>query len=82
MYFPLLQTETLNPFENDNGQLFASCGLDSKLLDDIDLASLTTSTTDDPMHELADLRRQVVYLQVFARYYDLILCWHYFAFDM
>uniref|UniRef100_A0A1B0FJE3 Uncharacterized protein n=1 Tax=Glossina morsitans morsitans TaxID=37546 RepID=A0A1B0FJE3_GLOMM len=59
----LQETETLNPFENDNGQLFASCGLDSKLLDDIDLASLTTSTTDDPMHELADLRRQVVYLQ-------------------
>lgn len=63
-----LQTETLNPFENDNGQLFTSCGLDSKLLDDIDLASLTSSTTDDPVQELSDLRRQVVYLQVFARY--------------
>ncbi|KAM7355962.1 uncharacterized protein ACRADG_001865 isoform 4-T5 [Cochliomyia hominivorax] len=59
----LQETETLNPFENDNGQLFTSCGLDSKLLDDIDLASLTSSTTDDPIQELADLRRQVVYLQ-------------------
>ncbi|XP_046809176.1 uncharacterized protein LOC111675082 isoform X12 [Lucilia cuprina] len=59
----LTRTETLNPFENDNGQLFTSCGLDSKLLDDIDLASLTSSTTDDPIQELADLRRQVVYLQ-------------------
>ncbi|XP_037931161.1 myb-like protein P isoform X2 [Teleopsis dalmanni] len=54
----LTRTETLNPFETDNGQLFASCGLDSKLLDDIDLASLTSSTTDDPLQELADLRRQ------------------------
>ncbi|KAI8121352.1 hypothetical protein CVS40_7564 [Lucilia cuprina] len=54
----LQETETLNPFENDNGQLFTSCGLDSKLLDDIDLASLTSSTTDDPIQELADLRRQ------------------------
>ncbi|XP_061400491.1 putative uncharacterized protein DDB_G0277255 [Musca vetustissima] len=59
----LTRTETLNPFENDNGQLFTSCGLDSKLLDDIDLASLTSSTTDDPVQELSDLRRQVVYLQ-------------------
>ncbi|XP_073840736.1 uncharacterized protein isoform X11 [Musca autumnalis] len=59
----LQETETLNPFENDNGQLFTSCGLDSKLLDDIDLASLTSSTTDDPVQELSDLRRQVVYLQ-------------------
>ncbi|XP_039965404.1 uncharacterized protein LOC120777899 isoform X1 [Bactrocera tryoni] len=59
----LQDTETLNPFDNDNGQLFAACGLDSKLLDDMDLASLTSSTTDDPMLELADLRRQVVYLQ-------------------
>ncbi|XP_054085336.1 uncharacterized protein LOC105212939 isoform X3 [Zeugodacus cucurbitae] len=59
----LQDTETLNPFDNDNGQLFAACGLDSKLLDDMDLASLTSSTTDDPMVELADLRRQVVYLQ-------------------
>ncbi|XP_058987539.1 homeobox protein 5-like isoform X2 [Musca domestica] len=54
----LTRTETLNPFENDNGQLFTSCGLDSKLLDDIDLASLTSSTTDDPVQELSDLRRQ------------------------
>ncbi|XP_075164019.1 uncharacterized protein LOC142236666 isoform X3 [Haematobia irritans] len=54
----LQETETLNPFENDNGQLFTSCGLDSKLLDDIDLASLTSSTTDDPVQELSDLRRQ------------------------
>ncbi|CAD7003675.1 unnamed protein product [Ceratitis capitata] len=59
----LQDTETLNPFDSDNGQLFAACGLDSKLLDDMDLASLTTSTTDDPLVELADLRRQVVYLQ-------------------
>lgn len=61
------QTETLNPFENDNVQLFAACGLDSKQLNDIDLASLTSSTTEDPLQELSDLRRQVVYLQVFAR---------------
>ncbi|XP_059216406.1 serine-rich adhesin for platelets isoform X3 [Stomoxys calcitrans] len=54
----LQETETLNPFENDNGQLFTSCGLDSKLFDDIDLASLTSSTTDDPVQELSDLRRQ------------------------
>ncbi|XP_012159425.1 uncharacterized protein LOC101454169 isoform X4 [Ceratitis capitata] len=54
----LQDTETLNPFDSDNGQLFAACGLDSKLLDDMDLASLTTSTTDDPLVELADLRRQ------------------------
>ncbi|XP_036219904.2 serine-rich adhesin for platelets isoform X4 [Bactrocera oleae] len=54
----LQDTETLNPFDNDNGQLFAACGLDSKLLDEMDLASLTSSTTDDPMVELADLRRQ------------------------
>ncbi|KAH8415602.1 hypothetical protein KR222_006043 [Zaprionus bogoriensis] len=56
-------TETLNPFENDNVQLFAACGLDSKQLNDIDLASLTSSTTEDPLQELSDLRRQVVYLQ-------------------
>lgn len=48
-------------------QLFAACGLDSKQLNDIDLASLTSSTTEDPLQELSDLRRQVVYLQVFAR---------------
>ncbi|KAH8270101.1 hypothetical protein KR018_004028 [Drosophila ironensis] len=58
-----LSTETLNPFENDNVQLFAACGLDSKQLNDIDLASLTSSTTEDPLQELSDLRRQVVYLQ-------------------
>ncbi|XP_017861735.1 PREDICTED: serine-rich adhesin for platelets isoform X9 [Drosophila arizonae] len=57
------RTETLNPFENDNVQLFAACGLDSKQLNDIDLASLTSSTTEDPLQELSDLRRQVVYLQ-------------------
>ncbi|XP_026847946.1 homeobox protein prospero [Drosophila persimilis] len=59
----LQETETLNPFENDNLQLFAACGLDSKQLNDIDLASLTSSTTEDPLQELSDLRRQVVYLQ-------------------
>ncbi|XP_032593436.2 serine-rich adhesin for platelets isoform X6 [Drosophila grimshawi] len=59
----LQETETLNPFENDNMQLFAACGLDSKQLNDIDLASLTSSTTEDPLQELSDLRRQVVYLQ-------------------
>ncbi|XP_023033046.1 pneumococcal serine-rich repeat protein isoform X4 [Drosophila willistoni] len=59
----LQETETLNPFENDNVQLFAACGLDSKQLNDIDLASLTSSTTEDPLQELSDLRRQVVYLQ-------------------
>ncbi|XP_034659747.1 uncharacterized protein LOC117895871 isoform X4 [Drosophila subobscura] len=59
----LQETETLNPFENDNLQLFAACGLDSKQLNDIDLASLTSSTTEDPLQELTDLRRQVVYLQ-------------------
>ncbi|XP_017028245.1 uncharacterized protein [Drosophila kikkawai] len=59
----LQETETLNPFENDNVQLFAACGLDSKQLNDIDLASLTSSTTEDPLQELTDLRRQVVYLQ-------------------
>ncbi|XP_070852211.1 uncharacterized protein [Drosophila suzukii] len=61
--FDLKRTETLNPFENDNVQLFAACGLDSKQLNDIDLASLTSSTTEDPLQELSDLRRQVVYLQ-------------------
>ncbi|BFF98839.1 uncharacterized protein DMAD_06883 [Drosophila madeirensis] len=54
----LQETETLNPFENDNLQLFAACGLDSKQLNDIDLASLTSSTTEDPLQELTDLRRQ------------------------
>ncbi|XP_017040363.2 uncharacterized protein LOC108087486 isoform X12 [Drosophila ficusphila] len=54
----LQETETLNPFENDNVQLFAACGLDSKQLNDIDLASLTSSTTEDPLQELSDLRRQ------------------------
>lgn len=66
------QTETLNPFENDNVQLFAACGLDSKQLNDIDLASLTSSTTEDPLQELTDLRRQVVYLQVFARFLHFV----------
>jgi len=66
------QTETLNPFENDNVQLFAACGLDSKQLNDIDLASLTSSTTEDPLQELSDLRRQVVYLQVFARFLHFV----------
>ncbi|XP_034137117.1 uncharacterized protein LOC117589350 isoform X2 [Drosophila guanche] len=56
--FDLKRTETLNPFENDNLQLFAACGLDSKQLNDIDLASLTSSTTEDPLQELTDLRRQ------------------------
>ncbi|XP_026833858.1 uncharacterized protein LOC6546105 isoform X13 [Drosophila erecta] len=56
--FDLKRTETLNPFENDNVQLFAACGLDSKQLNDIDLASLTSSTTEDPLQELSDLRRQ------------------------
>ncbi|XP_055842176.1 uncharacterized protein LOC129909189 isoform X2 [Episyrphus balteatus] len=59
----LMRTDTLNPFDTNNGQLFASCGLDTKFLEDIDVASLTSSTTDDPVQELADLRRQVVYLQ-------------------
>lgn len=59
----LQETDTLNPFDTNNGQLFASCGLDTKFLEDIDVASLTSSTTDDPLQELADLRRQVVYLQ-------------------
>ncbi|XP_017843255.1 serine-rich adhesin for platelets isoform X3 [Drosophila busckii] len=59
----LQETETLNPFEHDNAQLFAACGLDGKQLNDIDLASLTSSTTEDPLLELTDLRRQVVYLQ-------------------
>ncbi|XP_030372856.1 uncharacterized protein LOC115622892 isoform X3 [Scaptodrosophila lebanonensis] len=54
----LQETETLNPFEHDNVQLFAACGLDSKQLNDIDLASLTSSTTEDPLQELSDLRRQ------------------------
>ncbi|XP_064539956.1 serine-rich adhesin for platelets isoform X8 [Drosophila montana] len=54
----LQETETLNPFENDNVQLFAACGLDSKQLNDIDLASLTSSITEDPLQELTDLRRQ------------------------
>ncbi|XP_053956519.1 uncharacterized protein LOC128862111 isoform X2 [Anastrepha ludens] len=55
---PLMRTDTLNPFDDDNGQLFAACGLDSKLLDDMDLTSLASSIADDPMVELADLRRQ------------------------
>ncbi|XP_055914702.1 serine-rich adhesin for platelets isoform X3 [Eupeodes corollae] len=54
----LMRTDTLNPFDTTNGQLFASCGLDTKFLEDIDVASLTSSTTDDPVQELADLRRQ------------------------
>ncbi|XP_054732720.1 uncharacterized protein LOC129240765 [Anastrepha obliqua] len=54
----LQETDTLNPFDDDNGQLFAACGLDSKLLDDMDLTSLASSIADDPMVELADLRRQ------------------------
>lgn len=78
-----MQTDTLNPFETSNGQFFTGGpttlgatggGLTSG-------TSSTDSTDGDSLYnllhgvqaqeanklELADLRRQVVYLQVFAR---------------
>ncbi|XP_037908792.1 uncharacterized protein LOC119650260 isoform X4 [Hermetia illucens] len=56
----LQDTETLNPFEQSNGKLFASCELDSSQVtaDEKDLSSLASSIADDPRQELADLRRQ------------------------
>lgn len=53
-----LQSDTINPFDDSNGEIL------NGLLD----ASALLDQTDDPQLELTDLQRQVVYLQVFARY--------------
>lgn len=70
----LLQTDTLNPFEINNGQFFGSDGFDSTIanntngiyMENKELYNFTASQ-EETKQELADLRRQVVYLQVFAR---------------
>lgn len=53
----LFQSDTLNPFDDSNGEILKGLLESSALLDQ----------TDDPQLELTDLQRQVVYLQVFAR---------------
>lgn len=70
----ILQTDTLNPFEISNGQFFGSDGFDSNTatntngiyMENKELYNFTASQ-EETKQELADLRRQVVYLQVFAR---------------
>lgn len=89
--FPI-QTDTLNPFENNNGQFFttattttttstvsptgasgeldATSVVDSKQQENTlikESGVLQLALLEDQRQELADLRRQVVYLQVFAR---------------
>jgi hypothetical protein len=69
-----LQTDTLNPFEN-NGPFFNTCIIDQNSADlDSNKQTVTQRNNDqqnaileDQRQELADLRRQVVFLQVFAR---------------
>lgn len=69
-----LQTDTLNPFEISNGQFFGSDGFDSTTatntngiyMENKELYNFAASQ-EETKQELADLRRQVVYLQVFAR---------------
>lgn len=73
-FYDLLQTDTLNPFEISNGQFFGSDGFDSTTatntngiyMENKELYNFSTSQ-EETKQELADLRRQVVYLQVFAR---------------
>lgn len=88
-----IQTDTLNPFENNNGQFFttatttttptvssteanngemmdATSVVDSKQQENTlikESGVVALALLEDQRQELADLRRQVVYLQVFAR---------------
>lgn len=73
------QTASLNPFENNNGKFFDVTGGydgseklnnnngDSSAPDGSkERDNYSPSLSDDPKHDLVDLRRQVVYLQVFS----------------
>lgn len=70
------QTDTLNPFEI-NGQFFGSGELNNDIyIENKDLYNYSKAQ-DDAKQELLDLRRQVVYLQVFARFPVFIILWFY-----
>ncbi|EAA11104.5 AGAP005803-PA [Anopheles gambiae str. PEST] len=60
------ETDTLNPFENNNGQFFTTAAAamaanENILIRESSVAAL--ALLEDQRQELADLRRQVVYLQ-------------------
>lgn len=90
-----IQTDTLNPFENNNGQFFTTATTTTPTTTSSttagatgEMGAIATSVVDskqqentlikesgvvalalleDQRQELVDLRRQVVYLQVYAR---------------
>lgn len=64
-----MQTASLNPFENNNGKFFdASGGYDGTLnnADYKERDNYSPSLSDDPKHDMVDIRRKVVYLQVLS----------------
>lgn len=68
LFLILSQPDSLNPFETNNGKFFNSGnGYDQLLatLESKDRDNYSPTLSDDPKHGLVDLRRQVVYLQVF-----------------
>lgn len=62
----LLQSDTLNPFDT-NGQINPAVLDENRRIDELSQESGHLTMVEDQRHELADLRRQVVYLQVSAR---------------
>lgn len=59
----LLQSDTLNPFET-NGQMNPAVLDENRRIDELSQESGQMTMVEDQRHELADLRRQVVFLQV------------------
>ncbi|XP_031629004.1 uncharacterized protein LOC116344361 isoform X3 [Contarinia nasturtii] len=57
----LQETASLNPFESNNGKFFDASG--EGILNSVERDNYSPSLSDDPKHDLVDLRRQVVYLQ-------------------
>lgn len=57
------QSDTLNPFDT-NGQINPSVMDENRRIDELSQESGQLTLMEDQRHELADLRRQVVYLQV------------------
>lgn len=62
----LFQSDTLNPFDT-NGQINPAVLDENRRIDELSQESGHLTMVEDQRHELADLRRQVVYLQVSAR---------------
>lgn len=57
------QSDTLNPFDT-NGQINPTVMDENRRIDELSKESGQLTLMEDQRHELADLRRQVVYLQV------------------